>query len=159
MPKTWTWQSQAPEGIAKARAVFGCDAVIVRGWGAAAAGSLPRAARASRRFAEGWARGTRVGLAGGFEIDPHAADAGAMHLVERGIRRPIVDHRHTASPGAELAHAVERAGIVAGVDARLDDHDARQAQRLLQGEQLVRVGRRRGIAAASSSSASAGGGV
>ena len=54
-----------------------------------------------------------------------------MHLVERGVRRALVDHHDAAGAVAEPAQAVEGAGIVAGIDARLDDHDARQAQRLL----------------------------
>jgi len=93
------------------------------------------------------ARRLRIGLAGGFEIDPHAADAGAVHLVERGVRRPVVDYRDAAGAVAEPAHAVEGAGIVAAIDARLHDDDARQVQAALQLQELIRAGRRRRVAA------------
>ena len=65
------------------------------------------------RLGEVAPRQLRVGLAGGFEIDPDAADAGPVHLVERRVRCLLVDHRDAAGALAEPPHAVERAGIVA----------------------------------------------
>ena len=92
-------------------------------------------------------RRVRIGLTGGFQIDPDAAYPGPVHLVERLAVRRLVDHGDPAGAVAEPAHAVQGAGIVAGVDARLHDDDARQVQAALQLQQLIGVGRRRRVAA------------
>ena len=57
------------------------------------------------------------------ETQPDAANAAAVHVVERRFRRLVVDHGDAARAAAELADAVDHARVVRSVRRRLhDDH-------------------------------------
>src|SRR5438552_3771308 len=88
-------------------------------------GAVPASVRgAVDRGLEAWTADRRIGLAGGFEIDPDAADAGAVHPVKLIVGCPLVDDGDSPGPRAELPQRLERAGVVGAIDARLDDDHA-----------------------------------
>jgi hypothetical protein len=79
-----------------------------------------------------------VELAGnvGLEIEPHAANAGRVHLVNLVARRRRADHGNGTSACAESFGCFDRQLVVVAIDARLHDHDAIEPQRFLQVEQF-----------------------
>ena len=95
--------------------------------------------------------------AGGRDVDAQPADALGMQGVELGRGHLRRQHRDAACI-AVLRDAVERAGVIGAVEARLHDHDARHAEPLEHGGKLAggRVGRR--IAAGSRAAESAASG-
>ena len=73
----------------------------------------------------------------GFEIDPHAAYAGRLHVGERAGAYRVVDHGDAARLRAEPAQRVERARIVGAVGARLHDDRALDLQGAVQRLQVL----------------------
>ena len=86
------------------------------------------------RLGVGWFEPSR-GI--GFEIEPHATDTRARHLLQRLARGSLVDDGNAAGARAHAAHSVEGAGIVGTIDARLHDHDAIEVKVALEFEQLL----------------------
>ncbi len=68
-----------------------------------------------------------------FKIYAHATNPGRVHVGERASARGVVNDGDTARARAELAHGVDRAGIVRAVGARMHDHDPVDMQRAMQG--------------------------
>ena len=91
-------------------------------------------------LAENALGGGRIVLAGGLEIEAHAAHARGRHRVERGGGERLVDDGDTAGAGAELVHRIDGDGIVDPVDARRHDHDPIEMERALQVAQIVDQG-------------------
>src|SRR5260370_4876578 len=85
-----------------------------------------------------------ITLSGGLEIDPYAANPGAIHFVKRRLRRLLIDHGDAARDRAELLHPIKRAGIIRAVYAWMNDHDAVCVQRLVEGAHLRNRGGARG---------------
>ena len=78
-----------------------------------------------------------IHLAEGLEVDPYAANAGAIHVIERGVGSVAVNNSDGASFGSELPGGIEGAGIVGAVDAGMDDHDALNVQSAVQRAGLI----------------------
>jgi len=71
-------------------------------------------------------------LADGREIDSKATNASAIHGLERGVGRLLVDHGDPARRRPKLLDSAERAGVVRPVDAWLDDDDTGGMERAMQ---------------------------
>src|SRR5688572_32731490 len=78
------------------------------------------------------------------EIEADAADAAGVQLREVAVREAVVDVRDAAIAAAALRDRVQDHRVVDAVAARVDEHRARQTQRLLELDEALerRVGRR-----------------
>ena len=63
-----------------------------------------------------------VALAVRLQVDAHPANTGRMHVGKHADARHIVDDGDATRAGAQLAHGVDRAGIVGAVGTRMHDH-------------------------------------
>src|SRR5262245_40604647 len=63
------------------------------------------------------------------DVDPHAAHANAIHVVQQCFWYILVHvHDTAAARDADLAHGVEHAGVVATISARLHEDEALHAK-------------------------------
>src|SRR5579864_9600534 len=78
----------------------------------------------------------RISLARSLEIQADAANSGAIHFVERGIRSLLINYSDAAGARAELLHGVQRAAVVRAIHSCLHDDHAAHVQRLVEGAQF-----------------------
>ena len=77
------------------------------------------------------------------DVDPHPADPNRVEPGEQPVRRILVDIDDAAASG-HASHGVQHTGVVAAVGARLNEHEAREAEPLRLGKIILegREGRR-----------------
>jgi len=106
--------------------------------------NVPRpAAEAATGCLKSLARRRRIRHAQRFKVEPDAADAAALHLLELCIGDLVVDDRDATRARRKLPDRVQRARIVGPIDARLDDDDAVHMECAMQRSHF-RDGRRLG---------------
>ena len=84
----------------------------------------------------------------GDEVEPGAADAGVVQLVQLGVAGAVVDHRHAGVAARVAAQGVEQGAVVGAVAAGLDEHGPRQPEPGVEPGEVVDAGVGRRVAAA-----------